>query len=90
MSTQSLRSFRDHLAEAFDQVEQEHERIIVTRNGKPAAVLISIEDLAQLEETADVLADPTVLAGIHEARESYARGDVVRGTAAVRGLRPAK
>jgi diadenosine tetraphosphate (Ap4A) HIT family hydrolase len=37
-----------------DRVEREHERIVLTRNGRAAAVLISPEDLAQLEETIDV------------------------------------
>lgn len=89
MGTETLRSFRDHLAAAFDKVEREHERIIVTRNGRPAAVLISIDDLAQLEETADVHSDPGALADIAEGRAAYARGDVTRGVDAVRALRPA-
>jgi len=50
--------------------------------------LISPEDLAQLEETIDVLGDPEVLAEIREADAAYARGDVLRGVEAVRSLRP--
>ena len=46
MSTESLRSVRDHLSEVVDRVEHQHERVIVTRNGHAAAVLISPEDLA--------------------------------------------
>ncbi|WP_326551199.1 type II toxin-antitoxin system Phd/YefM family antitoxin [Micromonospora sp. NBC_01813] len=87
MSIESLRSVRDHLSEYVDRVEHEHERIVVTRNGRAAAVLISPEDLAQLEETVDVLRDPEALADIREADEAYARGDVLRGTSSVRGLR---
>ena len=60
---------------------------MVTRNGKPAAVILSPEDLAQLQETIDVLSDPQALADIREADAAYARGDVVRGTEAVRQLR---
>ena len=60
---------------------------MLTRNGHAAAVLISPEDLAQLEETIDVLSDPVALADIREADEAYARGDVVRGVDAVRQLR---
>jgi antitoxin YefM len=78
---------RDHLSEYVDRVEHEHERIVLTRNGRAAAVLISPEDLAQLEEAIDVLRDPEALAEIREADEAYARGDVVRGIDAVRGLR---
>ena len=88
MSTESLRAVRDHLSEVIDRVEHHHERIVVTRNGKPAAVIMSPEDLAQMQETIDVLSDPLALADIREADASYARGDVVRGIDAVRQLRP--
>lgn len=88
MSTQSLRDVRDHLSEVIDRVEHQHERVVVTRNGKPAAVILSPEDLAQLQETIDVLSDPLALADIREADAAYARGDVVRGSDAVRQLRP--
>ena len=87
MSTESLRQVRDHLSEVVDRVENEHERVTVTRNGRPAAVLISPNDLAQLEETLEVLGDPEALAEIREADASYACGDVVRGVEAVRALR---
>lgn len=88
MSTESLRSVRDHLSEFIDRVERHHDRVVVTRNGHSAAVLISPEDLAQLEETIDVLGDPAALADIREADKAYVRGDVVRGVEAVRQLRP--
>ena len=87
MSTESLRQVRDHLSEVVDRVEREHERVTLNRNGRPAAVLISPDDLAQLEETLDVLGDPEALAEIREADAAYARGDVVRGVEAVRALR---
>ena len=58
------------------------------RNGKAAAVILSPEDLAQLEETLEVLSDPESLADIREADAAYRAGDVVRGVDAVRSLRP--
>ena len=88
MSTQSLRDVRDHLSEVIDRVEHQHERVVVTRNGKPAAVILSPDDLAQLQETIDVLSDPQALADIREADAAYTRGDVIRGAGAVRQLRP--
>lgn len=86
MSTQPLRSVRDHLSEVVDRVEREHERVVITRNGHDAAVIISPEDLAQLEETLSVLSDPEALKDIREADAAYSRGDVLRGVDAVRRL----
>ena len=83
MPTEPLRSVRDHLSEVVDRVEREHERVVITRNGREAAVIISSEDLAQLEETLSVLSDPDALQDIREADAAYARGDVVRGVDAV-------
>ena len=82
-----MRDVRDHLSEVIDRVEHQHDRVVVTRNGRPAAVILSPEDLAQLEETIDVLGDPQALADIREADAAYARGDVLRGSDAVRQLR---
>jgi antitoxin YefM len=87
MSVEPLRTVRDHLSDFVDRVEREHERIVLTRNGRAAAVLISPEDLAELEETISVLSDPAALADIREADEAYTKGDVVRGVEAVRRLR---
>lgn len=87
MRTEPLRTVRDHLSEVVDRVEHHHERVVITRNGRDAAVLISPDDLAEMEETIDVLSDPDALADIREADQAYARGDVVRGVDAVRRLR---
>ena len=87
VTTQPLREVRDHLSEVVDRVEHHHDRVVVTRNGHAAAVILSPDDLAELEETIEVLSDNAALADIREADEAYARGDVVRGVDAVRRLR---
>ena len=48
MTTDSLRNVKDRFSEFVDRVDREHERIVVTRNGRPAAVLISPDDLESL------------------------------------------
>lgn len=75
--TLPLSSVKAHLSELVDRVEGEHDRVVVTRNGKPAAVLISHEDLEDLEETLAVLSDPKLMARIEEGKAAAATGDVV-------------
>lgn len=87
MSTEPLREVRNHFSDVVDRVEREHERVTVTRNGRAAAVILSVDDLSELEETLSVLSDPEALADIREADKAYAVGDVVRGLDAVRSLR---
>ncbi|HEV7172279.1 type II toxin-antitoxin system Phd/YefM family antitoxin [Pedococcus sp.] len=86
MTVEPLRDVRNHFSEVIDRVEHEHERVTVTRNGRAAAVILSPEDLAELEETLSVLSDPQALADIREADAAYSAGDVVRGVKAVRAL----
>lgn len=85
-TAEPLRSVRDHLSEVVDRVERHHERVIITRNGHDAAVVISPDDLAELEETIAVLSDADALRDIRDADAAYARGDVLRGVDAVRQL----
>ncbi|MCA0294496.1 MAG: type II toxin-antitoxin system Phd/YefM family antitoxin [Actinobacteria bacterium] len=88
MTAEPLREVRAHFSEVVDRVERHHERVTVTRNGRPVAVLISPADLAELEETLDVLSDREALADIREADAAYVSGDVIRGVEAIRNLRP--
>lgn len=87
MSTEALRTVKDRLSEFVDRVQKQHERVVITRNGTPAAVLISSDDLDCLEETLDLLSDKKAVKELAEARQEVASGDVVRGVDAVRKLR---
>lgn len=75
--TFSLSEIKARLSEIVDRVEHEHDRVVLTRNGRPAAVLVSPDELEALEETLDLLSDPTALAEIQQARAEIARGEVV-------------
>ena len=71
--TLPLAEIKAHLSEVVDRVESHHARITLTRNGKPAAVLISPDDLAALEETLDILSNPKAVAEIRKAQGELAR-----------------
>lgn len=87
MDTEALRTVKDRLSEFVERVQRQHDRVVITRNGTPAAVLISPDDLESLEETLDVLSDRAAMRDLREAKEAVAAGDVVRGADAVRQLR---
>ncbi len=87
MITEALRNVKDRLSEYVDRVQYEHDRVTITRNGVPAAVLISTDDLEALEETITTLGDRKAVRELCEAERSVAAGDVVRGVDAVRNLR---
>lgn len=67
-----------HLSELADRVEREHERILVTRNGRPSFVLVSADDLESLEETLDVLRDEELLTSVRRSQREAARGKRLR------------
>ena len=70
---------RNRLSELIDEVARTHERIEITRHGHPAAVLISADDLAALEETLDVLSSPEAMRQLAESRAAVEAGDVLDG-----------
>ena len=58
----SLPQARHHLDELVARAHQDHERIVLTEHGKPAAVLISVAELDELQYAQD-LAD--IARGVH-------------------------
>ena len=88
MSSESLRAVRDRFSEFVERVSAHHERVVITRNGSPAAVLMSPDDLESLEETLEILGDAEAVGQLAEAHRAYLEGDVVRGVEATRALRP--
>jgi prevent-host-death family protein len=77
--TLPLANVKSRFSEMVDRVERTHDRIVVTRNGRPAAVLISPEDLASLEDTLELLSDPDAMRQLDESRQACADGDVITG-----------
>jgi antitoxin YefM len=60
------------LPELVTGVEDREEEIVVTRKGKPAAVLVSHAEYEQLKETVDVLSDPDLVRQIRLSQRFYA------------------
>lgn len=73
-ATMALRDVKNRLSEVVDQVEREHDRVVITRHGKPAAVVISTHDLASLEETLEIVSRPTLIGQIRDSLDEIRSG----------------
>jgi len=74
-ASMALRDVKNRLSEVVDQVERQHDRVVITRHGKPAAVVISTDDLASLEETLEVVSRPKLIAQVRDSLAELAAGE---------------
>ncbi|MFZ2164807.1 MAG: type II toxin-antitoxin system Phd/YefM family antitoxin [Propionibacteriaceae bacterium] len=71
----ALRDVKNHLSEVVDQVEREHDRVVITKHGRPAVVVVSIDDLASLEETLDIAGRPSLMQQIRTSLAELSADD---------------
>lgn len=74
-----LAEVKSKFSEMVDRVEHTQDRIVVTRNGRPAAVMISPDELTSLEDTLELLSDPAAMRELDEARRAATEGDYITG-----------
>lgn len=70
-----LADVKNRLSEVVDRLEREHGRVVITKHGHPAAVVISVEDSDSLEETLDIMDSAALLADIRESLAELSVGD---------------
>ena len=71
-----LTEVKAKLSEVVDEIVATHERVTVTRNGRPVVVLLSADDLEAIEETVAILSDPAAVREIERGRAAVAAGDI--------------
>lgn len=91
--TVPVRELRSNLSQLLSDVADRRDHVLVTRNGKPAAVLVPIDEYEALEETAEILSDPEAVAALEAGLaelsqdETVTLGDLRRDLAARRPRR---
>jgi antitoxin YefM len=65
---------KTRLPELVADVQERTEAGVVTKNGRPAAILINVDESARLKETLDVWSDPALLKQINRSQASYRSG----------------
>jgi len=71
-----LADVKNRLSEVVDRLEREHGRVVITKHGRPAAVVLNIEDLEGLEETLSVLSDPKLMRRVRQGQADIESGKV--------------
>ncbi len=75
MKIMSLSEAKDKLSGLVENVGSTHEIVTITRHGRPAAVLMSAEDLDSLHETLHWLSTPGIRETLAEADAAIESGD---------------
>jgi prevent-host-death family protein len=76
MTTAPLTEARDRLSEIIDDVGAGASAWVITKHGRPVAVIMSHDEYESLIETLNVLSDPDTMAALGEAEEDLAAGRV--------------
>lgn len=73
MNTIAISQFRADLPKLINGVNNYMKRLVITVSGKPKAVVLSLDELESLEETAEVLVIPgakqSILKGLKQAKK---------------------
>lgn len=70
----ALKDVKNRLSEVVDQVEREHGRVVITKHGRPAAVVVSIDDLDSLEETLTIMSKPRLVTQLRDSLAELQQG----------------
>ncbi|MCY3756433.1 MAG: type II toxin-antitoxin system Phd/YefM family antitoxin [Acidobacteria bacterium] len=68
---------KSQLLNILRRIEEQHTRVVITKNGIPKAVLLPYRDFEGLRETIDILADPAMVQGIRMGLDDVTAGRVV-------------
>ena len=72
----TLKELRPRLPKIISEIDSKMDRFIITKRGKPIALVMSIDDYESLLETLDVLSDKKLMGKIKEAEADIKKGNV--------------
>ncbi len=74
MKTFQLTEAKNRFSRIVDAVADRGERVMITRNGKPAALMIDPDEFERLLATLDILSDPNMMAQIRRSERNFKAG----------------
>ena len=77
LSMAPLTEARSRLSEIVDDVVTTGSDLVITRHGRPSAVVVGYDEYESLLETLNILSDPETMADLAEAEADMAAGNLV-------------
>ncbi|MCY3585279.1 MAG: type II toxin-antitoxin system Phd/YefM family antitoxin [Acidimicrobiaceae bacterium] len=77
-STAPLTDVRNNLSEIVDEIDRTGTQCVVTKHGRPVAVILSSDEYESLVETMNILSDQDTMAAIAQGEAEFAAGEFVR------------
>lgn len=71
--TMALSEVKSHFPEVVKAVEGREEEVVVTKNGRPAAIILNYAEFQRYRETVDILSDPEMMKQIEKSRKYYCK-----------------
>ncbi len=68
---------RQHFSELLTEVQKYREHVMITKNGRPAAMIISFEEWEEITETEFWRSQPGIMEDIARSKAELGRGDYV-------------
>lgn len=72
-----IRELRANLSSLLSEVVDRRDHLLVTRNGKPAAAVVPVDEYEALEETAEILSDRDAIVALEAGLAELERGETV-------------
>jgi antitoxin YefM len=78
MKTLPLTEARKALPKIVDEVSAGHEHVVITKRGRPEAVVMSVDEFESWQETLEILSDPSAMRAIRQGERDIKAGRVHR------------
>ncbi|WP_419856123.1 type II toxin-antitoxin system Phd/YefM family antitoxin [Candidatus Poriferisodalis sp.] len=77
-STAPLTDVRSNLSEIVDEIDRTGTQCVITKHGRPVAVIVSRDEYESLVETLNILSDDDTMAAIAQGEAEFAAGEFIR------------
>lgn len=74
--TVSLKNLRPRLPEIINEIDSKMDRFVITKRGKPTALIMAIDDYESILETLDILSNKRLMKKIKQAEDDIEKGRV--------------